>query len=134
MSKSSRFWCFTLNNPEERDWDAEAAAALISAGGTKEEIERVRAPYPRILFSPETMSYLVYQSEKGANGTEHYQGYVEFHKKVTLNKAKTFLQDTRMHLEIRGQYSSAGLASAYCMKEEGRLDGPWEYGEISKGK
>nr|WAE42827.1 MAG: replication associated protein [Cressdnaviricota sp.] len=159
-SKSSRFWCFTLNKPEDRDWDLEYALARWVAGGQSppqdpdvvpldpllqqynqeqndafdefaDEIEN-RHPYPRIIYDPEHMNYLVYQLEVGAQGTEHYQGYVEVHRKVTLKKVKSILQDDRMHVEMR--MGTAQEAADYCKKEEGRKEGPWEFGTISKGR
>lgn len=130
---AAKYWCFTLNNPDARDWDGEAAARLAEIGAAPEEVERARAPIPRILFDPEHMTYLVYQLEIGESGTEHYQGYVEFAKKIRFSQAKKFLQDPRMHVEKRGKYSTSSAAAAYCKKEDGRVDGPWEYGVISKG-
>lgn len=131
---SSKYWCWTLNNPEARDWDGEQADRMARAGCSAEDVERARGPIPRILFDPETMSYLVYQLEIGDSGTEHYQGYVEFHKKIRMAQAKQYLQDDRVHVEQRALLSNAMKASKYCKKEDGRLDGPWEYGELSKGK
>lgn len=69
--------------------------------------------------------YLVYQLEQGENGTAHYQGYVYFKEAKTLTKMKKI--NGRAHWEVRR--GSHDQAREYCMKEEGRLQGPFEEGE-----
>lgn len=94
MSDQSKFWCFTINNPEER-----------------------------LGVWPE-MVYRVYQKEKGENGTTHFQGFVIFQKRLRLTKLKKF--NERAHWErMRG---TAPQARDYCMKEDTRVEGPWEEG------
>lgn len=75
--------------------------------------------------------YAVWQLEKGESGTPHLQGYVEFSAPVSYTHCKTFLSQ-RVHLEKR--YGTREQARVYCMKEEGRLLGPWEYGEWTGGQ
>ena len=58
-----RNWCFTLNNPE------------------------------RQINWPEAARYAVWQKERGENGTEHYQGYVEFKHNKTLDAVKNILPE-----------------------------------------
>jgi len=77
--------------------------------------------------------YLVYQREAGEQGTEHFQGYVELTKRKTMHAMKTWLP--RAHFERRR--GTQAEARAYCMKEDSRVDGPWELGtfvENSAGK
>jgi len=93
------YWCFTWNNP--------LAKKLALPGGA---------------------TYLVWQVEKGENGTCHLQGYVEWKNQKTLVSLKKWLPEA--HWEVRR--GTAEQARAYCMKEDSRVEGPWEIGEISK--
>lgn len=92
-----RCFCFTINNPEEP------------------------------LLLQEWMNYLVYQKERGENGTEHYQGYCE-----VAGNAKT-LQWLKNHwnatAHIEARRGSQDQAIAYCKKDDTRIEGPFEYGE-----
>lgn len=73
--------------------------------------------------------YAVYQLEAGANGTAHFQGYIELHEPVR------FTQITKAMPELKGahfekRYGTREQARAYCMKQdETYLEGPWEYGD-----
>lgn len=99
----SAYWVFTLNNPES------------------------------LLELPADGKYLVYQRERGENGTEHFQGYVEMEKRTTLSTMKAWLP--RAHFERRR--GTQQQARDYCMKEESRVGGPWELGtyvEMFAGK
>lgn len=99
----SRTWCFTLNNPE----------------GELPENQSAR--------------YIVWQLEKGANGTPHYQGYVELAKPARLAAMKKWLP--RAHWELRK--GNRDQARVYCMKEDTRAEGddvgPWERGDFAAG-
>lgn len=96
----TKYWCFTENNPE-----------------------RVK------LEMPKDGTYLVWQLEKGANGTPHLQGYVEFaSKKRSSWVHKHFLPRGAFFVRKK---QLAAEARAYCMKEQTRVEGPWELGEIS---
>lgn len=104
---SSKNYVFTINNPE-RD-----------ANGV---------PVP-LLFDEGNMLYMVYQLERGEQGTEHFQGYVEFRTRRTLAAAKRLLGQERAHLERRR--GTRNQAIDYCKKEESRVSGPWEHGQSS---
>lgn len=73
---------------------------------------------------PEYVRYGVYQREKGEQGTEHFQGYAEFHKTQRFSALKKWLPTA--HFEPRK--GTRDQARNYCMKEDTRVDGPWEYG------
>lgn len=108
-----KYWCFTVNNPDEKDED------IISALGE--------------IGEDKTARYVVWQKERGENGTLHLQGYIEFNSNQRLKSLKERIP--RGHFEIRR--GSAQQASDYCKKSDGRVDGPWEYGELKlpeKGK
>lgn len=94
-----RCWCFTINNPtaadDPREWEQQGA------------------------------KFCVWQRERGENGTEHFQGYVQFKKVKRLTEVKKV--NARAHWEpARGNPDEN---RAYCTKEETRQEGPWEYGE-----
>lgn len=99
---SCRNICFTINNPDE-------------------------------LLDPElweTCSYCVYQHEMGENGTSHFQGYAEFKGKHRFTYYAKLPGLERAHLEVRR--GTGTQAANYCMKEEGRLEGPYEWGEMKE--
>ncbi|AUM61658.1 Rep [uncultured virus] len=111
----ARAWCFTVNNPE---FDILYPDGLEGSG----------------------IQYLVYQKELGAEGTPHLQGYVYFRttKKLSAIKKLTFRTPERInrkpferaHLEIsRGTPEEN---KTYCTKDDTRIAGPWEMGEMPK--
>lgn len=69
-------------------------------------------------------TYIVYQKEAGIEATTHYQGYAEFSKKMTMTSLKKI--NARAHWEKRK--GTQKQAIEYCMKEDTRIDGPWELG------
>lgn len=73
--------------------------------------------------------YAVWQLEVGENGTEHHQGYVELERSQRLSWVKNLIPEA--HWETRK--GSRDQARNYCMKTEGRLDGPWEIGDYTSG-
>lgn len=103
MPQQTKYWCFTLNNP-----------SILELQG---------------LFKEDQMQYLVYQLERGEEGTTHAQGYVEYKKNKRFQTAKRLLS-ARVHLEPRK--GTAVQARDYAMKEDTRTEGggPWEYGEF----
>lgn len=74
----------------------------------------------------------MFQFESGSNGTHHAQGYAEFSAPLTMNQVKSIL--TRAHWERR--MGTREQARDYCMKDDTRMAGPWEYGtfESNQGK
>ncbi|GKV53977.1 hypothetical protein SLEP1_g60488 [Rubroshorea leprosula] len=93
-------WVFTLNNPT-----------------SKIEID-------------DTVQYCLYQLERGVNGTEHYQGYIQMRSnRCRMSNVKRVLGD-RAHVEkMRGSQEEA---IAYASKDDTRIDGPWECGLFVK--
>lgn len=73
--------------------------------------------------------YLVFQLEMGESGTPHFQGYIEFNR-ATRGTVLQRVMDG-VHLEVR--QGTREQARDYCKKEEGRLEGPWEFGQWSEG-
>lgn len=103
MGERKRNWVITINNPQESPNDL---------------LERLPALT--------NFRYLVFQKELGEEGTDHYQGYMEFTNAKSLSWMKSNVCP-RGHYEARR--GSRDQAREYCMKEESRTDGPWEAGE-----
>ena len=68
--------------------------------------------------------YVVGQLEKGAEGTVHIQFFINF-KKPGMTIAGLKKHCSIAHFE---QVRLNNGADAYCMKEDTRIDGPWEFG------
>lgn len=100
-----RNWVFTLNNPDA-DRPAEWGQSIFDRGNVR---------------------YLIYQLERGSNGTPHFQGYIEFTAALRMSSVRSILP--RAHLERRR--GTAQQASDYCRKIDSRVDGPWEFGTLS---
>lgn len=79
------------------------------------------------IWNAEKMDYLVYQYERGENGTLHIQGYCELKKRQRFSSAKKLINDA-CHVEKR--MGKASEARDYCMKEDTRERGPFEFGEF----
>lgn len=95
----SKNWVFTLNNP-------------LQNGDTLLD-----------LLSPLT-GFVVFQKEQGAQGTIHFQGYVQWTIRKRLVAVKKILPTA--HWEVaRG---TPDQCQAYCTKEETRIEGPWQSG------
>lgn len=98
-----RGWCLTINNPDVTKYP--------------ETLEN--------LFSKEDMEYIVAQLEEGKEKTPHIQMYLHFQNQKAFSTVKKLFPTA--HIEkARG---SPEQNKVYCTKEEGRLQGPWEYGE-----
>lgn len=103
MGSQAKNWCFTINNPED-ELDHLAGVGNIGYG--------------------------VWQLEIGANGTPHYQGYLQLNTKVRLSVVKQYLGCNHAHLEIaRG---TPQQNRAYCTKEETRIGEFYEIGLFSE--
>lgn len=68
--------------------------------------------------------YVVGQLESGAEGTEHVQYYVNLDKPQALSYMKKICQ--RSHWELA---RSDAASRRYVMKEDTRVEGPWEFGK-----
>lgn len=101
MNGQNKYWCFTLNNPQEE-----------------------------LAFDASIVAYATWQKERGDQGTEHYQGYVEFKTRRRLGFVRSIIP--RAHWEIRR--GSAEQAISYCNKEESRIAGPYTFGSRISGQ
>lgn len=106
--EKARRWVFTINNPV--------------------------TPYPRGLARG--MRYLVFQLEKGKEGTPHLQGYCEFERQQRLSGVVGCFEGDYKEPQPRGHWEvargSVEQCKRYCTKLESRVDGPWEFGEAGK--
>lgn len=100
----AKHWCFTWNDEGDKV--------------SHEEVIKALAPH---------CDYLVFQEEKGAEGTKHYQGYAEFTKAQRLSAITKFTLPHKPHWEKRK--GTRQQARDYAMKEETRVKGPWQAGE-----
>lgn len=73
----------------------------------------------------------IWQKEKGESGTEHFQGYIEFTKKMSFKAIKEVLGE-RAHVEQR--MGTREQAINYCQKADTRIDGPWTFGDMKLDK
>lgn len=103
MPGGARRWCFTINNPRDE---------------------------PLALHAD--LKFLVYQLERGEQGTPHYQGYCVCNGVYSLGRLKTALGYDSAHLEhARGSHEQC---VAYCTKDDTRIAGPWTLGEQPPGQ
>jgi len=103
MATQGRNWVFTINNPSPSDNPD--------------------------LWGREGIKFLVFQLEQGADGTVHYQGYVQFQGMVRLAALKQICR--RAHWEKRR--GTHAQAKAYSSKEDTRLAGPFTWGTDQAG-
>lgn len=71
-----------------------------------------------------------WQKEEGEDDTPHYQGYCEFKQQQALTAVKKI--NGRAHWEPRK--GTQEEAVAYVQKEDTRVEGPFEKGELSGGQ
>lgn len=96
----ARHWFFTENNPEGN---------LDVVFGD--------------LLSNGVIDYCTWQLEIGDNGTEHYQGYVNFKKQTLFTTVVAILPKAHWELCL-----DPIAARAYCQKAASRIEGPFELG------
>lgn len=101
----SKHWCFTINN----------YTCILTE----------MPPIPDLV-------YVVYQEEIGEKGTPHLQGYLQF--SAQKRGAWVTNQVEALHLRKGKPHTEAARGSdedneAYCTKEDGRLGGPYRFGE-----
>lgn len=100
---SCRTWLGTENNPDEPENTQQWLRRLHEATGAR---------------------YVCGQLERGENGTLHVQFYINFSGKKRLAAMKKI--SPRTHWEA---IKVDNGADKYCMKEDTRVEGPWEFGE-----
>lgn len=77
--------------------------------------------------------YAVFQLEEGAKEkTPHFQGYIHFEKQRRIGTKFRKLFKRTVWFTTADATPEANRK--YCTKQEGRLDGPWEIGELPEGQ
>ncbi len=108
--EQSRNWVFTLNNPVEGD--ADILLNLVEAH--------------------ECGRYIVFQEETGAEGTIHYQGYLELKRGMrrgTLKRKTGFIGGSgNRSIWLGKRRGSQDQCIAYASKDETRTGEHWEKG------
>jgi len=96
----ARNWCFTLNNPDNEDFDFwEDLSKSVAA---------------------DDITYAIMQEEVGEQGTVHLQGYIELTRPVRMTRMKNIFGH-HYHFEVRRGTQSQAIE--YCRKIEGRTHG-----------
>jgi len=120
MSRKTR-WCFTINSGKQ---------------ASEEVLKGIYESLFALKEKPLGIGYMVYQLERGEEGTLHIQGYIEYDKKdkngKSLERTKTILGCTWAHLE--GAMGNEQQCTAYCTKEESRVSGPIIWGTPRPGQ
>lgn len=107
-SKRSRGWCITINNPPT---------------GIEFTLE--------FIYHELGSHYAIYQLETGEGGTPHIQGYFYWEQPKRFNAVKEAFPTAH----IEAAKGSASQNKTYCTKKAGRIEGPWEHGELpAQGK
>ena len=112
-SVRSTYWCFTLNfNIED---------------GVPDLLEK---------FEGTDVRYACWQHEKSSH--DHLQGYLQFKNRQSMTAAKAVFDPYKPHMEVQKARRNSD-ARDYCLKEDTKVDGPWEFGEFliagsNKGK
>lgn len=97
-SAKTRNWCFTINNPTDDE-------------------RHMFQNFP-MAGLPRGVEFLVYQEERGEEGTVHFQGYLETTTSHNLNWLKNNFNE-RAHYEVRRGTQEEAIA--YCSKEDTRV-------------
>lgn len=113
----SRNFCFTLNNPME---NCEFTNFLIT---TPEYIIPTNAPY--------SIKFIIWQLEKGKNGTEHLQGYIQMGSPQRLSTMRNMF-NAKAHIEVAKGNKNSNII--YCTKADTRIAGPWIYPNPKDGE
>ncbi|AGT18680.1 Rep protein [Vernonia yellow vein Fujian alphasatellite] len=101
----SIFWCFTV----------------FFVGTT--------APDLVPLFENTHVSYACWQQDESPSTKRHHlQGYLQCKGQRTLSQVKSLFGDLNPHLE-KQRARKTDEACDYCMKEETRVSGPYEFGD-----
>lgn len=87
---------------------------------------RVDSPFLPVGEKLDQIKYAVWQLEESpSTRRQHFQGYVEFKNSKALSTvARQFFPGAHIETRMGTQHE----ARAYCMKEDSRVEGPWEHG------
>lgn len=129
-----------LPNPERVERDHPDLQPPLYPEGLAEAPENERKQTSRIVFTinnpgdyrpifdPEKMAYLVWQLERGAQGTLHIQGYMRLKKRLRFSQLQTLLGGHAAILIARGNEEQC---RNYCTKEDTRVEPGEEHGDFN---
>ncbi len=100
----ARIWCFTINNPDEKDESHLSQEKFLSG---------IRS--------------MVWQIEEGESKTPHIQGVIQFKNQINFQTVKNKMP--KAHLEVCKNFMAS---KHYCQKDDGRIRGPYIYPEKRK--
>lgn len=112
--------------------------ALYNGDGTENRFTRFDNAInnPSSEFKKE-IRYVVWQKELCPKTQKlHYQIYVQCHRSLdapVVKKLFALTQDGDPEFQVKYKKSKPLEARVYCMKEETRVEGPWEYGTFIEG-
>lgn len=117
-------YCFTYNNPEN--------GLDFAINGDDINAVLVQARSRRVVRG------MVYQFERGANGTLHVQGCIRFDRNVRFRRCRTLLQRLMPGVHVELCNGSWADNVAYCTKDDTRVDGTesvkWGSWEPAQGR
>ena len=99
----ARTWILTINNPEQND-----------------------GAFNEYCKSLEHVKYFIFQRERGEQGTEHFQLYIEFSIGKRFETVKGYFP--KAHIEKRN--GTKTQARDYCSKRDTRAGDVYEYGKF----
>ncbi len=111
-------WCWTYNRGDDV---------------SDEEWNQMLDRFQSLGDLPQVM-YLVFQQERGSEGhRDHLQGYVQLNRRCSLAAVKrdVFMSCTVHLIVAKG---TPQQNRTYCTKDEGRISGPFEFGEVQAGQ
>lgn len=83
-----------------------------------------------IPFDKDAVAYIIYQKERcPTTGRQHWQGFVAARAPCNRTEIQSVLGH-RGHVELCRGGADANIA--YCSKEDGRIEGPFEYGDKAR--
>lgn len=97
--------------------------------------DRLEVPLEECNWAIPGLKFAVFQLEKApTTGRLHYQGYIFFEESNGYGMARVFRMLPQLQ-DGSATHLSAAIGTAvdnrrYCTKEESRVDGPWEFGDI----
>ncbi len=104
VATRARIWCFTINNPDEKDESQLSQEKFLSG-----------------------IKSMVWQIEEGEKKTPHIQGVMQLKNQMTFDTIKKKLPGA--HIEVCKNFNAS---KHYCQKDEGRIKGPFIYPEKDK--
>lgn len=110
---------------EEKDQNKKFRHFMITINNPLDDDEKSLKANPKLLFR-----YLIFQYERGENGTPHIQAYIVFEHQRTWRTLKALLP--KAHIEVAKKCPLACIR--YCSKTKTRIKGPFEFGTRPEGQ